>query len=186
MTYAPNSHCGDYTTAEASTRSTTTAFVNNLDCNFDCNCTCRWVDDPTSEFKWTVWKGPTPTQLTGPSADQTTDSLSGYYIYIETSSPRKENDAARITSNFIDVTFSNGGCFKFFYHMFGADIGRLNIYSQFNNNSVFGSYGKPIWQKQGNQGDKWYYGQVYVNGTSLYRTRFIIEGIVIIFLFYKL
>lgn len=180
MTYT-DKLCGEFTTVAVSTRPTTTPFLNNLDCNFDCDCTCGWSDDPSSEFKWTVWKGPTPTPLTGPSADQTTDSANGYYIYIETSPPRKENDAARIISNFIDVTSTNGGCFKFFFHMFGADIGLLKVYHQLNNNSVFGNYGKAIWQKQGNQGDKWHYGQVYVNGSSLYNSRFILEGIVSLF-----
>lgn len=171
------SPCQDYTTAPPSTRSTTTRFLNNIDCNFDCNCTCSWIDDPTSVFKWTVWKGATPTQLTGPTADHTTESDNGYYIFMNAAA-RNKNDSARIVSNYLDVSLTNGGCLKFFYHMFGADVSRFSIYQQFANNTVFGNYGKAVWQKIGSQGNEWRYGQVFVGGSSLYRARFIFEGIV--------
>lgn len=92
--------------------------------------------------------------------------------------PRKQNDTARIVSNFLDVGFTAGGCFNFYYHMFGADVGRLAVYQQFSNSTTFGNYGKAVWQKKGNQGNEWKYGQVFVTGSSLYRVRFILEGIV--------
>ena len=97
--------------------------------------------------------------------------------------PRQQNQTARIVSNFLDVSFTNGGCFGFYYHMFGADVARLNVYQQWSNSTVFGNYGKAIWQKQGNKGNSWKYGQIYVGGSSIYRVRFIIEGIVRIFSF---
>ena len=124
-----------------------------------------------------MWSGPTPSVLTGPSADHTTESTLGYYIYAQASS-QQNGDIARITSNNLDVSFSSGGCFKFFYHMFGVDVSRLNVYQQFSNTTGFVNNSKPVWHKQGNQGDQWHYGQVFVGGSSIYRVRFILEAIV--------
>ena len=39
-------------------------------CNFDSNTMCKWKNDPTAEFSWSLNKGPTGTMITGPSFDQ--------------------------------------------------------------------------------------------------------------------
>ena len=69
-------------------------------------------------------------------------SLAGYYVYIETSRPRRLNDNAILT-----FTGSNSGgvCFSFYYHMYGNTINTLNIYSR----------GQKVWSKNGNQGNVW-------------------------------
>lgn len=51
--------------------------------------------------------------------------VTGSYVFIETSAPRRPGDKAEMLS----ATF-NGGvqqCLKFFYHMFGADTGTLTV-----------------------------------------------------------
>ena len=50
----------------------------------------------------------------------------GYYIYIETSSPRILGDKARIMSG--PIAANSEYCLEFWYHMFGPDIDALNIY----------------------------------------------------------
>ncbi|CAF0808194.1 unnamed protein product, partial [Brachionus calyciflorus] len=165
--------CGTATSVSVSTRSTTVTYPPNpLDCNFDSNNTCYWIHDSTSDFKWELNKGRTQTLLTGPSYDHTTNSEFGYYAYIEATNAQV-NSTARLQSPYLDVA-SNGGCFKFFYHMFGRDIYALNIYSQLTSDI---NYGKPIWQKLGNQGDQWLLGQVYLERESFLKRRFIIEGL---------
>lgn len=55
----------------------------------------------------------------------------GFYMYIETSRPRKEGDQARLVSPFFNVAPKNpygitnppAYCFGFFYHMYGKHIG---------------------------------------------------------------
>ena len=108
----------------------------------------------------------------------TTQSQSGYYIYINAASPRQPNDAARILSPFVKISQSIGGCFKFYYHMFGPDIFRLNLYAK---NNTGNAYGKAILQKQSNKGDRWILGHVFVENRQNEDIRFIIEAIVKIF-----
>ena len=54
-------------------------------------------------------------------------------MYIETSSPRRPGDKAKLV-----LTVPNNGetsCLSFHYHMYGATVGTLNVYS--GNSKVF-------------------------------------------------
>ena len=64
-------------------------------------------------------------------------------MYIETSSPRKPGEKAKLV---VSVP-SNGikACLTFYCHMYGATAGTLNVYS--GNNKVFNI--------SGNQGNNW-------------------------------
>ena len=118
----------------------------NVACNFDTNF-CVWTNAVDDTFDWTRKNGSTRSYGTGPPADHT--SRQGSYIYIETSSPRKRGDIARIDSPVLSPTPPAGHCLSFWYYMFGPTIGSLNIYLQNNfNRSLF-------WSKTGPQGDKW-------------------------------
>lgn len=67
----------------------------------------------------------------------------GNYIYIETSSPRKAGEKAKIE---VDIPKKgNKFCLSFYYHMYGASVGTLNVYR--GNIKVF--------NVSGNQGNKW-------------------------------
>jgi hypothetical protein len=161
--------------AEADVTSTarplTTAYpTSQVDCNFECNCTCGWRWDNTSFFEWKVHKGSTDSIFTGPQADHTTDSANGYFIYIETSPPRASDDFARLISSALDID-QNGACFKFFYHMFGSDVYQLHIRTRQN-----GQLSKPVWQKEGDKGNNWLLGQVFVK--DLNSVEFVLEGVV--------
>ena len=79
------------------------------------------------------------------------------------------NNAARINSPILSVG-STGLCFQFFYHMYGTNINTLNIYTKQNDN-----LGKAVWQKLGEQGNKWILGQVYLELLSNFQ--FVIEGV---------
>jgi len=64
-------------------------------------------------------------------------------MYIETSSPRKPGENAKLV-----LTVPNSGnqsCLSFYYHMYGASAGTLNVYS--GNIKVFSI--------SGDQGDNW-------------------------------
>ena len=64
-------------------------------------------------------------------------------MYIEASYPRKPGEIAKLV-----VTVPNNGnqsCLSFYYHMYGASAGTLNVYS--GNIRVFTA--------TGNQGDNW-------------------------------
>ena len=70
-------------------------------------------------------------------------SLTGYYIYIETSSPRQPGDNARLE---IEPSLGNGAtCFSFYYHMLGRDVNELKVFVN----------GKQQFSKKRAQGNKW-------------------------------
>lgn len=49
-------------------------------------------------------------------------------MYIETSSPRRPNDTARILSP--RYTDRSDMCMQFYYHMLGNGVGTLNVYAK--------------------------------------------------------
>ena len=75
-------------------------------------------------------------------------SFLGHYLYIESSSPRRNLDKAILISPVIPA---GQACLKFYYHMNGKDIGKLKL-KLFSNNSYV--KGTP-WRKRGNQGNQW-------------------------------
>ena len=65
-------------------------------------------------------------------------------MYIETSSPRKPGENARLVLTAPD----NGkpSCLSFYYHMYGASAGTLNVYN--GNRTIF--------NVSGDQGNNWH------------------------------
>ena len=49
----------------------------------------------------------------------------GYYMYIETSSPRVQGDNAKLNSPLLN--FNGNMCVEFFYHMYGKTTGSLKV-----------------------------------------------------------
>lgn len=66
-------------------------------CNFE-RSICSWTQDKLDKFDWTRANGHTSTYGTGPSRDHTRGTASGYYMFIESSSPRRRGDKARLLS----------------------------------------------------------------------------------------
>lgn len=83
----------------------------------------------------------------------------GSYVYIEASSPRRPGQKARLFSPSQPAT--TGACATFFYHMYGADMGILNVYTRIGN-----AIGSPILSTNGNHGNKWLKAQVTVTSSS--------------------
>lgn len=71
------------------------------------------------------------------------DFFPGHYIYIEASSPRKPGDNAMLVSA-QQPTPTSDQCFEFWYSMYGAETGTLNLYIEHGN-----QLGSPVWTKQG-------------------------------------
>ena len=77
---------------------------------------CGWHNLISDMFDWTRFKGETASYGTGPRVDHTTLTEEGYYMYIETSLPRKHGDSAIIQSHWLSLTGTN--CvLSVFYHM---------------------------------------------------------------------
>ena len=84
--------------------------------------------------------------------------FSAKYMFIETSVPRSPGDKAHLVSTVFNKT--GGRCFTFWYHMYGSNIGRLNVYV----NTTSGRQLK--WRLIGNQGNRWSNGQMDVGSTN--------------------
>ena len=80
-------------------------------------------------------------------------------MYIETSSPRVKDDYAKLSSP--SLTFRGKMCLKFFYHMYGATIGRL--YVTIN--------GKTVFSASGNKGNKWLQASITASLSGMYVVR---------------
>lgn len=69
-------------------------------CTFEQSNLCGYTQDTTDTpgFDWSWKSGTTGSTSTGPASDHTTKTNTGHYVYIETSSPRRPNDTARLIS----------------------------------------------------------------------------------------
>ncbi|XP_033751988.1 MAM and LDL-receptor class A domain-containing protein 1-like [Pecten maximus] len=137
------------TTPAPSASPTPTPFVNQskYDCSFETNL-CSWTQAKDDIFDWTRAQGPTASVQTGPTNDHTLGTGQGWYMFIESSNPRKMNDTARLVS--ASVPSGSQQCLSFWYHMYGPNINRLNIYIKKGT-----SYGTPVWTRYGTQGNVW-------------------------------
>lgn len=132
-------------------------------CDFENYDSCTWTNDQLEDdFDWTVGAGKTPSQKTGPGIDHTTGLGIGKYMFIEASLPRQPGHKARLLSERFPATSSRGFCVKFWYHMYGASIGTLNVLVK----TAAGNQSETVkWRLSGNQQDKWLYGQAPVVST---------------------
>ena len=80
-------------------------------------------------------------------------------MYIETSYPRQLGDYANLNSP--KLQFNGNTCLQFYYHMYGAAMGTLNV--SINGNSVFSA--------SGDKGDKWWEATIDVNLSGKYAVR---------------
>ena len=82
-------------------------------------------------------------------------------MYIETSFPRQQGDIAKITSPWLQ--FIGSMCLKFYYHMYGADIGTLKV--NINGTNAY------LFTASGDQGNKWLIANIDVNLSGMYAVR---------------
>ena len=84
--------------------------------------------------------------------------LSGYYMFIETSSPRRKGDNAILLSQ----PQTGTKCLSFWFHMFGPHIDRLTISTM--SGKSFNQRGSPnLWQMTGTKGNRWIQSNVTLN-----------------------
>ncbi|XP_078483553.1 MAM and LDL-receptor class A domain-containing protein 1 isoform X3 [Ciona intestinalis] len=117
-------------------------------CNFETGL-CGWHNTygEGDDFDWIWSSGATPSSYTGPTADHTTGTDEGHYIYVESTSLNLGGENARLTSEKLSSTV--GTCLQFWYHMRGQSTGELNVLIQTE-------YGfSTLWGLSGDQGDQW-------------------------------
>ena len=130
--------------------------------NFDNGISNCWSQELIQDdFDWTLNSGPPPTLANGFSTGPSDDlSGGGNYIYTEASAPRDQGDIAIIYSSFIDVSTLTNPELNFYYHMFGANMGTLDI-------EIFdGSSYTNIFSLSGDQGDQWFQTSIPISTSS--------------------
>ncbi|XP_041950324.1 MAM domain-containing glycosylphosphatidylinositol anchor protein 2-like isoform X2 [Alosa sapidissima] len=158
--------------------------LREFHCSFEEEPICLFIQDKNDDFDWTRHSAATRdtkyTPNTGPSGDRA-GSKQGFYMYIETSRPRKLGDKARLVSPVFNVAPKNpygltnppAYCFSFYYHMYGKHIGTLNAFLKQKGQSA--SAESPVWTLTGNQGDRWRQAKVSVHPTASFQVAF--EGV---------
>lgn len=134
-------------------------------CTFE-NGTCGWRQGRHfDEFNWNLNSGPKPPLGTGPSVDHTTGSEDGHYIYIDSGTPSGYFEPALLQSPImpaIEEKFKDACKLRFFYHMFGKDVNKLDVrlFDVCDRNKT------SIWSKAGQQGDEWHFVEILISGIS--------------------
>nr|CAB3263600.1 MAM and LDL-receptor class A domain-containing protein 1-like [Phallusia mammillata] len=128
-----------------------------LSCTFDVDL-CSWKSDSNGHFNWTLNEGKTPSLKTGPLHDHTTGA--GWYLYIEASSPRLSGQTAILRSPVIPSSFRV--CLQFYYHMFGATMGKLEVLTTRAGSHRFNKIWKVGGQQSQNERD-WLFAEVDIS-----------------------
>ena len=82
-----------------------------------------WAQGTGDDIDWTRYSGGTPSGTTGPSGA----GSGAWYMYIESSSPNYPTKTANFESPCFDISGIGSPIFTFSYHMFGSNMGTLNV-----------------------------------------------------------
>ncbi|CAF4987055.1 unnamed protein product, partial [Rotaria sp. Silwood1] len=143
-----------------------------IGCTFEEEHICGYSSDPTGNFAWTRIRGSRHTLLTGPSEDHTLGTDDGHFMLVKATYPQKPGDKARLISGI--ESGDQGRCLEFWYHQYGSDIGKLNVYID-TNTTGNGSY-TLLWSHGANIGDIWRKAHIATEYTTPFRI--IFEGII--------
>lgn len=104
----------------------------------------------SDDTDWLLNEGDTPTDFTGPSSGV---NGGGKYLYLESNpSLCKPNMMAVLESTCLQSGSLSSACdLDFYYHMFGKDIGKLNVEISLDN----GSSWSKVFEALGDQGNQW-------------------------------
>ncbi|XP_009067781.1 PREDICTED: enteropeptidase, partial [Acanthisitta chloris] len=125
---------------------------------------CYWIQDLDDDSDWDRVQGPTFPFMSGPDFDHTFGNLSGFYISTPIGLGFGE-ERVRILS--LPLVSSDTYCLSFWYFMYSTNVYRLTV-------SISNEYGleKIVFEKEGNYGNNWNYGQVTLNETSDFKVIF--------------
>ena len=136
-------------------------------CDFEQSTICGFTNNQAEQYHWQWHQGGTASLGTGPSADHTFGTRNGHYVYMESSAPMQPNNTAHLISPTYTGMPGSPLCMKFYYHMYGANVGTLNVYLTSGGSTVQGA--NPVWTRNYNQGNFWNLGQVSLYTQSQYK-----------------
>ncbi|CAF0853287.1 unnamed protein product [Didymodactylos carnosus] len=144
--------------------------VYSMNCTFEEKHICGYSSDPSGQLAWIRDRGSTVTLFTGPN--HTLGTAQGYFMYIDASSSQKPGDKGRLVS--IIEQPVNGRCLEFWYHMYGKNIGQLNVYITTN---ASGNYVRTLlWSRGANVGNVW--RKAHISTENINPFRVVFEGVI--------
>ncbi|XP_069928012.1 enteropeptidase isoform X1 [Oryctolagus cuniculus] len=167
VTFTIESDENDYIGFHATYSAFNTSELNNyekINCNFE-DGFCFWVQDLNDDNEWERIQGNTFPPFTGPNFDHTFGNASGFYISTPTG-PGGRQETVVLLSLPLDRTLEPV-CLSFWYYMYGENVYKLSI-----NISNDQNIEKTVFQKEGNYGENWNYGQVTLNETVEFKVAF--------------
>ncbi|XP_035827018.1 MAM and LDL-receptor class A domain-containing protein 1 [Aplysia californica] len=126
-----------------------------LDCHFDSGRFCSWTQPANIHLLWTT-ANTSFHNFSGTPYDHTQENGLGLFL---TTSGQKFGLKASLESPVIQRS-ENGTCLRFWYFMHGDVVGELSVVLS---TGVAGEVPVPMWQKHGDQGDRWVHGTVFVS-----------------------
>jgi hypothetical protein len=94
-----------------------TGKADSLNCDFE-DGWCGWSTSPWTRTRWQ-----TPSKETGPEADHTFGTHKGHYAYVAA----KDKYGQEFTLKSATIALPQKAVLKFWYHMYGKDMGNLDI-----------------------------------------------------------
>ena len=112
------------------------------------------INSGTDQGNWTLDSGGTPTTTSGPSDDFTGG---GNYFYTEASVSNDPgpNKTVNLISPCFDLTGFENASFSFYYHMYGVDMGNLNLDISLDNGTNWNNLYSLIGPQQNANSDAW-------------------------------
>ncbi|XP_036911447.1 enteropeptidase [Sturnira hondurensis] len=135
-----------------------------INCNFE-DGFCFWIQDLNDDNDWERIRGSTYPPFTGPDFDHTFGNVSGFYISTPTG-PGGRRERVQLLSLPLTPPLEPV-CLSFWYYMYGENVYKLSINISSDQNTE-----KIIFQKEGNYGKNWNYGQVTINETVEFKVSF--------------
>jgi hypothetical protein len=124
---------------------------------------CGWSQDETKDSEPYAWNNANTLwnlkKRTGPFLD--CNLKPGWIAYANSS---YSGNRARLTSPFVNS--SERVCVSFCYHMFGEQVGSLELHVLENGSE------QVLWSRSGNQGNTWYHAQLPVTNNKSFRLAF--------------
>tara|TARA_R110002012_G_scaffold7040_5_gene33349 strand:+ start:17972 stop:20758 length:2787 start_codon:yes stop_codon:yes gene_type:complete len=113
---------------------------------------------------WILKQGPTSSFNTGPTGDHTTGS--SIYYYVESSNPNFPNKVFTVYTPTFDISATPGKVLSFWYHMYGATMGDLEIAVITSNTYT------PIDTISGDQGNQWLFAYYPITAIDSFKIAF--------------
>ncbi|CAL9689269.1 unnamed protein product [Knipowitschia caucasica] len=136
-------------------------------CDFE-EDSCGWAGDSAGDFTWIRQNG--SSQNSGPNSDHTTNTPMGHYYYLSPTWGDQTGHTASISSPLYPP--DAGSCLQLWYHMFGKDVGTLNIYQR----SADEAKSVLLFSQTGDHGSMWRSAQAALL-PRVQPYRIVVEGI---------